>query len=228
MSSVPKATSGAARRMAAGPGTGRRPQVRGRDKMQDRENLNYNERDSRSRSAAVWRAAGDAFEGRCRFGPTLSQFGAGSVLLQNPARSRATPSRWQNSMTQDFTAANWSGRHGGRIDFTRWSRSPWDRVEHTTGTYDAYELVSAGGVFTGTVNPTTGSTQYTDVLPGVHVNFFRIQTADDSGSLDQHARPARARESGANQRPRRDLRASRESSSAACRVATRRSSRTSR
>ena len=34
------------------------------------------------------------------------------------------------------------------------------------------ELIFANGAFTGRTIPATGSTDYVDVLPGVHLNFF--------------------------------------------------------
>ena len=46
------------------------------------------------------------------------------------------------------------------------------RVEATRADYAAQELIFAGGAFTGRTIPATGSTDYVDVLPGVHLNFF--------------------------------------------------------
>ena len=98
-------------------------------------------------------------------------------------------------------ATAWPG-----IDFTRWNLLAGVRVEHTNATYDANELVSAGGVFTGTVNPTTGSSRYTDVLPGVHVNFFPHKQLTIRAAWTNTHRPAVVRESGAHQRARRGRR----------------------
>ena len=54
------------------------------------------------------------------------------------------------------------------------------RVEATRADYAANELIFASGAFTGRTIPATGSTDYVDVLPGVHVNFFPTPASSPS------------------------------------------------
>ena len=149
-----------------------------RDKTQDRENQNYNVANPVF-TLADFGLAGPSvdsyFEDRYRFGPTLNLQALNQFFSTNPNRfvfDSATS--LNNSKVQDFTADELvsAGYFMAGIDFSKWSLLAGVRVEHTSATYDAFALVTQNGAFLGEVRPTTGSTSYTDVLPGVHLNFF--------------------------------------------------------
>jgi TonB-dependent receptor len=58
------------------------------------------------------------------------------------------------------------------LDLTpRWNVLFGVRVEATRGDYFANVLVYDDGTFTGVANPSSGTADYTDVLPGVHTTF---------------------------------------------------------
>jgi TonB-dependent receptor len=82
-----------------------------------------------------------------------------------------------NSLSSDFQADEKviAGYLMGAIDFERWSLMAGLRIEHTRGNYAANELLFSDGDFTGEIRPADGDTSYTDVLPGVHLNFFPKQ-----------------------------------------------------
>jgi TonB-dependent receptor len=153
-----------------------------RDKTQDRTNENYNA-GPQAFTLADFGLGGvgpnDFFQGQFRFGPTLNLGRLQEFFRANPSRftfDALTTS--QNSVEQDFTAEERvvAGYGMVGIDFSRWSLLAGVRVEATRADYAAHELVFANGAFTGRTNPATGSTDYVDVLPGVHLNFY--PTAD--------------------------------------------------
>jgi TonB-dependent receptor len=149
-----------------------------RDKLQDRSNDNYNA------GAAPFTLAdfgvggtgpNDFFKGQFRFGPTLNLQALQDFFRQNPSRftfDALTTS--QNSIEQDFTADERvvAGYGMTGIDMGKWNLLAGVRVEVTRADYEARELLFANGVFTGNSLPAIGETDYTDVLPGVHLNFF--------------------------------------------------------
>jgi TonB-dependent receptor len=148
-----------------------------RDKLQDRTNENYT-------AGAQAFTLGDFglggavdrfFDGHLRFGPTLNLPGVKEFFANNPSRftfDALTTS--QNSVEQDFTAdERVLAAYGmAQVGFSRWNLLAGVRIEATRADYAAQELVFAGGGFTGRTNPASGSTDYIDVLPGVHVTFF--------------------------------------------------------
>ncbi|HSC28087.1 MAG TPA: TonB-dependent receptor [Vicinamibacterales bacterium] len=147
-----------------------------RDKTQDRENLNYT---GSGFTLADFGLTGpepdEYFEGRYRFGPTLNLPAVQQFFETNPDRFVFDEiGSLQNSLTQDFTADETvpAGYVLAAVDFERWNLLAGVRVEHTRATYRAFQLVSEDGAFTGQAIPTSESTRYTDVLPGVHVNVF--------------------------------------------------------
>jgi TonB-dependent receptor len=149
-----------------------------RDKTQDRTNENYTA-GSQGFSLGDFGLGGvgpdDFFKGGLRFGPTLNLPSLQDFFRANPTRfafdARSTS---QNSVEQDFTANEsvLAGYGMLGIDLTRWNLMAGVRVEGTRADYSAHELVFANGAFTGRTNPATGETNYVDVLPGVHLNFF--------------------------------------------------------
>ena len=149
-----------------------------RDKTQDRTNDNYNV-GSVGFTLADFGLGGagpdDFFQDNFRFGPTLNLGALQQFFRDNPGRFTFDAlTTAQNSVEQDFTAEETVVAGYGMLglDFPRGNLLAGVRVETTNGTYSAGELVFANGVFTGQVNPVTGETDYTDVLPGIHVNFF--------------------------------------------------------
>lgn len=149
-----------------------------RDKTQDRTNDNYNV-GSPGFTLADFGLGGsgpdDFFEDNFRFGPTLNLGALQQFFRDNPGRFAFDAlTTAQNSVEQDFTAEESVIAGYGMIglDFARGNLLAGVRIETTDGTYSAGELVFANGVFTGQVNPITGETNYTDVLPGIHLNFF--------------------------------------------------------
>jgi TonB-dependent receptor len=150
-----------------------------RDKTQDRENENYT---GSSFTLADFGLGGDGptdfFEGVAPFGPTLNL----PALKQFFEANKNNPARFTfdvnttrvDSIAQDFDAEETvaAGYLMGQVDFDQWNVLAGVRIERTSGSYNANELVYARGTFTGNVRPATGETSYTDVLPGVHVNLF--------------------------------------------------------
>jgi TonB-dependent receptor len=149
-----------------------------RDKRQDRTNDNWNA-GSQAFSLADFGLGGlgpsDFFMGNFRFGPTLNLTGLQEFFRANPSRfvfDALTTA--QNSVEQDFTADERvvAGYGMVGVDFTTWNVLAGVRIEATNADYAARELIFAAGAFTGATRPAAGSTDYVDVLPGVHVTFF--------------------------------------------------------
>lgn len=149
-----------------------------RDKLQDRTNENYNA-GVQAFTLADFGLGGagpaDFFRGNFRFGPTLNLPGLQEFFRSNPDRfvfdSLTTA---QNSIEQDFSADERvaAGYGMAGIDFGRWNLMAGVRVEATRADYTAQELIFANGAFSGRAVPATGSTDYVDVLPGIHVTFL--------------------------------------------------------
>ena len=149
--------------------------VVGRDKTQDRENQNYT---GSGFTLADFNLAGAEpdgfFDNEYRFGPTLNLPVVQQFFQDNPDRFVFDPrGSLQNSLEQDFDASEhvYAGYLMTGVNFARWNLVAGVRVENTRATYSAHELLYARGTFTGNVNRATGDTDYTDVLPGVHVKF---------------------------------------------------------
>jgi TonB-dependent receptor len=149
-----------------------------RDKMQDRTNDNYNAT-SPAFKLSDFGVGGtgpdDFFRGTFRFGPTLNLPGLKAFFRDNPQSFvRDDLTTQQNCLDQDFTASEtvYAGYGMVSIDFSETNLMFGVRVESTQGEYFANELVFEDGTFTGRVNPASGTTDYTDVLPGVHLTFL--------------------------------------------------------
>jgi len=149
-----------------------------REKTQDRTNENYNAGPQSFRLADYeLGSAGpdDFFQGHLRFGPIINLSGLQDFFRSNPSRfvfDAVTTS--QNSVEQDFEADERvvAGYGMFGLDFDGWNLMAGVRVEATSAEYSAFELLFEDGAFTGLTNPVTGDTDYVDVLPGVHLNFF--------------------------------------------------------
>lgn len=149
-----------------------------RDKLQDRTNENYNAgpRDFTLADFGVGATGpNDFFRDNFRFGPTINLPGLHDFFRNDPSRfvfDALTTS--QNSVEQDFTADErvvaGYGMFGLELD--GWNLMAGVRVEATSADYSAFELLFEDGAYTGRANPVTGGTDYVDVLPGVHLNFF--------------------------------------------------------
>ena len=147
-----------------------------RQKTQNRENLNYS---GDGFTLADFGLGGqgptDFFEGVSRFGPTVNLPALQQFFDANPDQFTFDAlGSLNNSLTQDFQADEqvFAGFVMGQVDFERWNLLAGIRLEHTNGTYDANELLFSDGTFTGNIRPATGDTSYTNVLPGVHLNFL--------------------------------------------------------
>jgi TonB-dependent receptor len=149
-----------------------------RDKLQDRTNENYNvgsQPFTLADSGLGGSGPDDFFQGDFRFGPTLNLTGLQDFFEANPSRFVFDAvSTAQNSVEQDFTADESVIATYGmfKIDFNRWNLMAGVRLEATNADYAANELIFSGGAYTGRTVPATGSTDYVDVLPGVHLTFM--------------------------------------------------------
>jgi TonB-dependent receptor len=146
-----------------------------REKTQNRENLNYT---GSGFTLADFGLAGPEPEnflnGDYRFGATLNLPAIQEFFRDNPERFVFDASTsLQNSLEQDFDAEEnvYAGYLMTGIELGRWNVLAGVRVEATDATYNANELIFARGAFTRTFNRVSGTTDYTNVLPGVHVNF---------------------------------------------------------
>ena len=150
-----------------------------RDKYQNRENRNYLGSTFTLADFGLGATGpNDFFEDNFRFGPTLNLDALKAFVDSNPGRFVAdTVTTQQNSLEQDFDAGEdvYAGYLMAGIDFSTWNLLAGARVENTQGAYSAHELLFAGGAFTGRTNPARGTTGYTDVLPGVHINILPKQ-----------------------------------------------------
>jgi TonB-dependent receptor len=148
-----------------------------RDKVQDRNNRNYTTGPTFTLAefGLALPAPARYFDDHTQFGPRLNLPALKQFFADNPARFVFDPlTSLNDSLAQDFTASEQVTAAYGMRTFTseRWSLLAGVRVEHSSGDYTANELLLRGGTFTGNIRPQTGSTSYTDVLPGVHVTFF--------------------------------------------------------
>lgn len=150
-----------------------------REKSQDRENQNYTGSGfSLGDSGLGGTGPDDFFEGLAPYGPTLNLQALQQFFSANPGRFTFDAlGTLANSLAQDFDADETvaAGFLMGQLDFERANVIAGVRVERTSGSYYANELLYDDGDFTGSVRPATGETSYTDVLPGVHVNLFPRQ-----------------------------------------------------
>jgi TonB-dependent receptor len=148
----------------------------GRNKTQDRTNLNYNGAGFTLADASLALGEPDRyFENRYRFGPRINLPVMQRFFEANPnVFAFDGPTSLQNSLTQDFTADETVPAAYGMagMDFAKGNLMAGVRVEHTRATYTAFELITTSGAFAGANRPTEGASRYTDVLPGIHLNLF--------------------------------------------------------
>ncbi len=150
-----------------------------RDKTQNRENQNYTGAGFTLADFGLGGPDPDSFfDDRYRFGPTLNLPVLQQFFRDNPERfTFDAATTLQNSLEQDFDATEdvYAGYVMTGVDFSRWNVMAGVRVENTRATYSANELLFAGGAFTRTFNRVSGDTNYTNALPGVHVNIYPTQ-----------------------------------------------------
>lgn len=147
-----------------------------RDKADDRENANYN------LAGTAWTLAEpglsgeepqDYFKGRYRFGPTLN-------IATNEAFFKANPTRFakdvlgslNNSVAGDYDANEqvFAAYAMASVDLSKtWTLLAGVRFEDTQADYGANQLNSVGGTFSGDYKRITGSTDYSNVMPGLHL-----------------------------------------------------------
>jgi TonB-dependent receptor len=147
-----------------------------RDKTQNRENLNYTGSGFTLADFGLGGPEpGSFFDGQYRFGPTLNLPVLKEFFTENPDRfAFDARTSLQNSLEQDFDATEnvYAGYLMTGVDFARWNFLAGVRVERTDGSYAANELLFTAGTFNSNFNRVSGDTNYTNVLPGVHVNFY--------------------------------------------------------
>ena len=147
----------------------------GRDKTQNRENMNYNGSGFTLADFGLGGPEPDSYlDGAYRFGATLNLPALQRFFQDNPNRFTfdALTSQ-QNSLEQDFDAEEkvYAGYLMSGIDIGHVNVLAGVRVESTDATYNANQLNFSGGAFIRTFTPATGTTDYVNVLPGVHVNY---------------------------------------------------------
>ena len=149
-----------------------------RDKTQDRNNTNYT-----LAGPAFTLAEGNLagiepsgyFEGAYRFGPTINLPAMQSFFAANSARfAHDAVGSLVDSSASDFDGSEdvLAGYVMASVDLTpQVTLLGGLRVEQTDTTFSANELVYDDGTFTGQVNRVRGGKDYTNVLPGLHLNW---------------------------------------------------------
>lgn len=121
------------------------------------------------------------FDGLFRFGPTLNLEANKAFFAANPNRfTLDTLGTFGDSLSGDFTAKEevYAGYLMGSLKLApQWTLLAGARVEKTETSYGAYELPSVGGTLTGASRWVTGSRDYTDVMPGLHLNWRPMDRA---------------------------------------------------
>lgn len=148
------------------------------DKTQDRSNINYNLQGTAFTLAEPGLAGPEPsnfMDGRYRMGPTISLQNLQAFYAANPSRFvyDAIVSQ-DNSLSADYDANErvYSGYGMATIDVTKqFSILGGLRVERTEAEYSANELIYRAGTFTGAYNRINRDQHYTEVLPGVHLNW---------------------------------------------------------
>lgn len=152
-----------------------------REKSDDRNNKNYNLA-AGAANAFTLAEPGLAgvepagyFDGLFRYGPTLNLEANKAFFAANPNRfTLDTLGTFGDSLSGDFTAKEevYAGYLMGSIKLApQWTLLAGARVEKTETSYGAYELPSVGGTLTGVSRWVKGSKDYTNVLPGLHLNW---------------------------------------------------------
>lgn len=115
------------------------------------------------------------FDGLFRFGPTLNLEANKAFFAANPGRFTFDPiGSLSDSVSGDFDGSEdvYAGYVMGNVDLSKeWAVLAGVRVEATETTYGANELSTVGGSFSGVFKRVTGGSNYTDVLPGLHLTW---------------------------------------------------------
>ena len=152
-----------------------------REKEDDRTNTNY----TAATGAGNTFTLGDLdlagpepenyFEGLFRFGPTLNLEANKAHFAANPNRFRLDPmGTLADSLASDFDASEdvLAGYAMASIDLNpAWTLLAGARVEATDTTYGANELSTEDGDFNGVYRRVTGSNDYTNVMPSLHLTW---------------------------------------------------------
>ncbi|MBM3854668.1 MAG: hypothetical protein FJ399_16205, partial [Verrucomicrobia bacterium] len=147
-----------------------------REKADDRENSNYTLAGTAFTLAEPGLAGTEPanyFNGRYRFGPTIN-------LAANEAFFRANPNRFtrdvigslNNSIAGDFDAREevFAAYGMASVDLSRtWKLLVGARWEDTQADYGANQLNTVGGTFSGVYRRVTGSSSYSNFMPGLHL-----------------------------------------------------------
>ena len=165
-----------------------------RDKYQNRENHNYLGSTFTLADFGLGAAGPDDFlEGSFRFGPTLNLPALRRSSVDNPSRFNVqTRDQHAESLEQDFEAGE--DVFAGLSDGWRRLRQAGTsligaRVENTRagrGRSGRPAVVRGWRVYAAARIPRRGTTNYTDVLPGVHVNAWPKQNDYAALRMDQH------------------------------------------
>ncbi|MES2695589.1 MAG: TonB-dependent receptor [Verrucomicrobiota bacterium] len=152
-----------------------------RDKADDRNNTNYNLAAGAANAFTLAEPGlagaepADYFDGLFRFGPTLNLQANKAFFAANPNRfTLDTLGTFGDSLSGDYEASEdvYAGYFMASVKLApQWTLLAGVRVEKTETQYGAYELPSVGGTLTGTSRWVTGGKDYTNALPGLHLNW---------------------------------------------------------
>jgi TonB-dependent receptor len=152
-----------------------------REKADDRTNRNYNLATGAANlfTLAEPGLAGpepvNYFNGLFRYGPTLDLEANKRYFAANPGRFTLDPiATLSDSLSGDFDAREdvWAGYGMATIELQKGlTLLAGLRVEATETQYGANELSTVSGTFAGVYKRVTGSRDYTNVLPGLHLTW---------------------------------------------------------
>ena len=149
-----------------------------RDKADDRENSNYNLAGTAftlAEPGLSYIEPQNYFEGFYRFGPTINLRANEEFFRLNPTRfTKDVFGSLNNSLAGDYDAKEkvLAGYALASVDPAKdWTVLGGVRVENTQADYGANQLNLTDGSFTGSYKRITGSTDYTNVMPDLHVNW---------------------------------------------------------
>jgi TonB-dependent receptor len=149
-----------------------------RDKADDRENANYNLAGTAFTLAEPGLAGTEPenfFKGRYRFGPILNLAANEAFFKANPARfSKDVLGSLNNSVAGDFDAKErvLAAYGMASVDLSKeWTLLAGARLENTQTDAGANQLNTIGGTFSGAYKRITGSSDYANFMPGVHLSW---------------------------------------------------------
>jgi len=147
-----------------------------REKADDRENSNYTLAGPAFTLAEPGLAGTEPanyFDGRYRYGPTLNLAANEAFFRANPNRfSRDVLGSLNNSIAGDFDAEEKVIAAYGMasVDLSRTLKLlAGARWEDTQADYGANQLNTVGGTFSGVYRRVTGSSSYSNFMPGLHL-----------------------------------------------------------